>query len=77
MEATIDLRLYATLQAHCPPNAGQYPIIAGTTVASLIEMLKIRPNEAKLVFINGVLANSETRLNGGERVGIFPPVGGG
>jgi molybdopterin converting factor small subunit len=32
---------------------------------------------AHLIFIDGVKRSLETRLNGGERVGIFPPVAGG
>lgn len=74
---TIDLRLFATLAAHSPGNADRYPIQPGTTVAQLIEALKIPSSEAKLVFVNGVLVDIDTRLSGGERVGIFPPVGGG
>ncbi len=77
MTVTIDLRLFATLGVHAPGNAGQYPITSGMTVAQLIETLKIPSIEAKLVFVNGTLADLETKLNGGERVGIFPPVGGG
>ena len=30
-----------------------------------------------ILFINGIKANLSTKLSGGERVGIFPPVGGG
>jgi molybdopterin converting factor small subunit len=33
--------------------------------------------KAKLIFINGVKAELTSTLEGGERVGIFPPVGGG
>jgi sulfur-carrier protein len=77
MKATIDLRLFATLQAQSPRNASQYPITSGMTLASLIESLNIQPASAKLVFINGVRADLSRQLMGGERVGIFPPVGGG
>lgn len=77
MTTTIDLRLYATLAEHMPDNAAQYPISEGTTVADLIEALSINASHAKLIFINGKKAALETALNGGERVGIFPPVGGG
>jgi molybdopterin converting factor small subunit len=34
-------------------------------------------DQAKLIFINGKKENLESRLYGGERVAIFPPVGGG
>lgn len=77
MNTTIDLRLFSTLAVHAPSNAQKYPIQSGTTVAQLIKALEISPEEAKLIFVNGVLVDVETRLSGGERVGIFPPVGGG
>ena len=75
--ATIDLKLFATLKTHTPDNAAQFPITAGISVAQLIARLPISTAEAKLIFVNGVRAEMETRLYGGERVGIFPPVGGG
>ena len=75
--STIDLRLFATLATHMPDNASQFPITAGMSVAQLIEMLPVSVAEAKLIFIDGVRADMETQLHGGERVGIFPPVGGG
>ncbi len=74
---TIDLRLFATLEQRAPANAERYPITAGMTVAQLIEELPITEDEAKLIFIDGVRAGKEARLQGGERIGIFPPVGGG
>ncbi len=77
MQATIDLRLFATMAPHMPTNAAQYPIPSGITVAQLLELLPISASEAKLIFVNGVRAHSATKLHGGERVGIFPPVGGG
>jgi molybdopterin converting factor small subunit len=75
--ATIELRLFATLAIKTPPDALEYNIEPGLSVAGLLEKLKISPEEAKLVFINGVRCELSTALSGGERVGIFPPVGGG
>ncbi len=77
MHSTIDLKLFATLAAHAPDDTARYPIIPGMTVAQLIESLKIPPLAAKLIFVNGIRVDSGTQLQGGERVGIFPPVGGG
>ena len=75
--ANIDLRLFATLKEHMPDNASQFPITAGMSIAQLIEGLPFSKDEAKLIFIDGVRADIDTQLQGGERVGIFPPVGGG
>ena len=60
-----------------PASADNYTIEAGVTVQRLLDHLEIPPGKAKLIFINGVKADFNTALNGGERVGIFPPVGGG
>ncbi|RJQ65981.1 MAG: MoaD/ThiS family protein [Desulfobacteraceae bacterium] len=76
-QATIDVRLFANLAAHMPPDASHYSIAHGMTVAALLQRLKVPAAEAKLIFINGVKGHLHSRLQGGERVGIFPPVGGG
>lgn len=77
MDATIDLRLFATFEGHMPDNAAQFPITDGMTIDQLISQLPIAAAEAKLIFVDGKRAEMSTRLYGGERVGIFPPVGGG
>jgi sulfur-carrier protein len=77
MRTYIDLKLYATLNKFSPASPEKHPVEPGTTVLSLIEKLGIPINEAKLIFINGVKCELTASLHGGERVGIFPPVGGG
>lgn len=74
---TIELKLFATLTAYSPSDAQDYPIDQGVTVAQLIDKLKLPRGQAKLIFINGVRSEMDSKLHGGERVGIFPPVGGG
>jgi sulfur-carrier protein len=77
MKKHIDLKLYASLHKFCPDHPEHFPVEPGTTVLSLIERLGIPLHQAKLIFVNGVRCELTTSLNGGERVGIFPPVGGG
>ena len=77
MAAYIQLRLFATLMKFSPENKDRYAVNPGTTVRELVEQLGIPFKEAKLVFIDGKRVKPETTLQGGERVGIFPPVGGG
>jgi molybdopterin converting factor small subunit len=77
MNVTIDLKLFATLAARLPSNATEYAIEDGITISQLIDRLDISPSEAKLIFVNGVRTELDAVLHGGERVGIFPPVGGG
>lgn len=77
MKTTIDLKLFATLASHLPANAAELVIEDGTTIGRLVDRLGIPLPEAKLIFVNGVRKDLDTVLHGGERVGIFPPVGGG
>ena len=76
-ESTIQLKLFASLNQFMPPTAASYAIEAGMTVGTLLAQLGIPKDQIKLVFVDGVRAEQTTVLNGGERVGIFPPVGGG
>jgi len=73
----IQLKLYATLQVFRPPEGEEYPIAPGTTIRVLLKKLNVPEEKAKLVFIDGAQADLSSTLHGGERVGIFPPVGGG
>jgi molybdopterin converting factor small subunit len=77
MEATIDLRLFATLQKFSPDSSDAFPITSGTTVRDVLEKINMPVEKAKLIFVDAVKKDLDTVLNGGERVGIFPPVGGG
>lgn len=77
MTSYIELKLYATLNKFSPASSHHYPIDPGTTVYSIIEKLGIPENQAKLIFIDGIRRELNVPLQGGERVGIFPPVGGG
>lgn len=77
MKTTIQLKLFATLSSLSPENPDAFPIHPGITVGDLLRQMNIPEEKAKLIFINGVKASPASELNGGERVGIFPPVGGG
>lgn len=73
----IQLKLFAALTQMAPENANQLPIRPGISVKELLDELDIPSIKAHLIFINGVKQSLDTRLQGGERVGIFPPVAGG
>jgi len=77
MKSHIKIKLFATLHPFMPPSGEQYPIDRGISIGHLIEQLNIPQEKAKLIFINGIKADLSTTLDGGERVGIFPPIGGG
>ena len=77
MPAHIQIKLFATLQSFMPDSAENYAIEPGTTIGTLIQQLDLPEDKVKLIFINGVKAELTTVLKGGDRIGIFPPVGGG
>ncbi|RPH50749.1 MAG: MoaD/ThiS family protein [Desulfobacteraceae bacterium] len=76
-KAFIILKLFATLGKFTPDSADNYPVEPGISVRDLIAGLKIPEEKAKLIFIDGVKRELDAVINGGERIGIFPPVGGG
>lgn len=77
MPPTIEIRFYASLKPLEPPGAGSYPIEPGTEVGRLLQTLGVDLAKIKLVFVDGRRAELDTPLEGGERLGVFPPVGGG
>lgn len=78
MQSTqIQLKLFAALTPMAPEKANQLPIKPGISIKELLDELKIPSIKAHLIFVNGVKQSLDTRLQGGERVGIFPPVAGG
>jgi molybdopterin converting factor small subunit len=77
MKSQIHIKLFATLQRFMPSSSNNFAIDSGITIRNLLEQLDIPEEKAKLIFIDGVKADLSSTLNGGERVGIFPPVGGG
>lgn len=74
---TIELRLFASLAAGMPADAEKYPIKSGIRVAELLDQIGVPRSEAKMIFINGRRGDHNSCLYGSERVGVFPPVGGG
>jgi hypothetical protein len=76
-QSHIQLKLFASLAPFSPENSDRIPIRPGISVRGLLDGLNIPAVKAHLIFINGIKRSLDTRLDGGERVGIFPPVAGG
>ncbi len=77
----IEVNLYATLKKYMKNETeGKSSVIDvenGVCVKDVIQKLKIPADSVKLIFINGVHAKRDTILKDGDRLGLFPPVGGG
>jgi sulfur carrier protein ThiS len=77
----IDLNLFATLTKYMPVDTGGKPcamdIHEGTTIKSFLQDLAVPEKEIKLIFLNGLHAKGDEILKEGDRIGVFPPIGGG
>ncbi|MBT8358417.1 MAG: MoaD/ThiS family protein [Desulfobacterales bacterium] len=77
----VEVNLYATLKKYMNKETfGQSSTIDaddGLCVEDMIQQLKIPSDLVKLIFINGVHGKRDTILKDGDRLGLFPPVGGG
>lgn len=75
----VEVRLYATLRRYASTSGGVHKVEvpAGGTAASVIAGLGIDPSEVHLLMVNGVNSPAERVLAEGDRLGLFPAVGGG
>lgn len=76
----IEVRLYATLRRYLPetPNGiTTIEVTEGITVLEVINQLGIDPAEVHLSMLNGMGCELAQTVNHGDRLGLFPPIGGG
>ena len=77
----IEVNLYATLKQYMKNEtlgkASGIELEEGTCVEDLIQKLEIPVDSVKFIFVNGIHAKRDTILKDGDRLGLFPPVGGG
>jgi sulfur-carrier protein len=77
----IQVFLNATLR-HYVPEYNPYQGITlavppGATVAQVIHRLGLPPAEVTLIMVDGRRQEADFILQGTERLGLFPPIGGG
>ena len=77
MPVHIEVKLFATLKKFTPASAARYPVTAGTTVGDLFDRREFPRGLVKVMLVNATNKTVDYRIQGGERIGIFPPVGGG
>ena len=77
----VRVKLYATLSRYLSNTAPGIPIEievpSGTTMADLVDRLKLPREEVKLFFVKGRARPIDWPLESGDEVGIFPLIGGG
>jgi sulfur carrier protein ThiS len=77
----LQIFLNATLRQYIPgydPYKGvSLEVPAGTTIARVIAQLSLPPKEVTLIMVDGRRREMDFALEGNERLGLFPPIGGG
>ena len=73
----IELNLFANLSQYLPANKQSYQVNENTNIEKVIQELGIPDDMVKLIFINGKRVEKTHLLKQGDRLGVFPPVGGG
>ncbi len=77
----VTVTLYATLIRYHPEDKRNESFAVelpeGATVKDLLDKVGIKENEAKQVFIRHRSRPDDHPLEEGDKVAIFPPVGGG
>jgi sulfur carrier protein ThiS len=77
----IEVGIHATLRRHVPESSRGPQLMAdvpqGATVRQLLEQLQVPSEEVHLLFVNGVIVTLDATLHDGDRLGVFPAVGGG
>lgn len=72
----IEVLCFATLADHTPPGK-RMEAAEGMTMGELLPLLDLKEEDVKILFINGMHVDLESVIQDGDRVGIFPAVGGG
>ena len=77
----VEVKLFATLRKYLPElGPGKSKTIQlekNSTILHLYNELQIPMNETKIAFVNGILCETDTILQDGDEIGIFPPIEGG
>jgi len=77
----VRVKLFASLCRYFSDAAPGIPfemeVPDGTTVADLVDRLKLPHKEVKLFFVNGRARSLDWLLEAGDDVGIFPLIAGG
>jgi sulfur-carrier protein len=73
----INLKLFVTLSKYLPEGSEDFEVPENTSVKTIISDLGIEHKTVKLIFVNGKKQDDKYILKNSDRLGLFPPVGGG
>jgi molybdopterin converting factor small subunit len=72
----IHVKCYATLRVYQPKD-GVVEAEEGESLQDVVQRLGLPLREAKVIFVNGKHASLDQSLRDGDRIAVFPAVGGG
>ena len=77
----VQIQLFASLASYLPGDSGgkavNLELDPESSIQKALDKLQIPGESVKLIFKNGVHAKREDTLQENDRIGIFPPIGGG
>ena len=75
----IEVRLFATLRGFSRSGRPhfEFPASSGLTVRRVLAEEGVAEDAVHIIMVNGHRATLGTELRDGDRLGLFPPVGGG
>lgn len=75
----IEVRLFATLPMRSSTGRKTFEMEPreGLTVGDVVEAEGLRKSDVHIILVNGSHARFDTVLGDGDRLSLFPPVGGG
>lgn len=77
----VQVKLFATLRRYVAGaesgNAIEIELPEGARIRDVIVALALPSDQVKVSFVNGRARGDDWRLEPGDELGIFPPIGGG
>ena len=78
---TVEIRCHTTLKDKLPPEGErgvlEYELQGEKNIRELAKSLNLPAEELHLIIVNGVQGDLDTEIKDGDRIGFFPPIGGG
>jgi len=76
--AQVKVNLYATLRSYVGGIASvEVDVEPGETVEQVLHRLGVPPDQTRILFVNNRAATLSQPVEDGDRLGVFPAIGGG
>jgi molybdopterin converting factor small subunit len=73
----IQVKCFATLAKFQPEDSEAFDVPDGAAVDDVVEALGVPRDELNIAFVNSARVSLDHELQDGDRLGLFPLVGGG